>query len=137
MKNFTQRILYGILIIIITSNLSVAQTVVKGVVRDAISKEPLQSVSVFVEEGRGVTTKEDGSFVYSTNAAIKTIRFSYVGFKTISKAVIPNQEQTIDVELVVTGALHNVTVKSKRGIKGYNKNVKAMAAQWPVPNNFF
>jgi len=32
---------------------------------------------------------------------IKAIRFSYVGYKAIFKGVVPNQEQTIDVELVV------------------------------------
>lgn len=126
MKNFTNRILYGLLIIIITGNFSFAQTVVKGVVRDAVSKEPLQSVSVYVENGKGVTTKEDGSYVYATmNAAVKTIKFSYVGFKTISKAILPNGEQTINVELSIADGKNTVTVKSKRG-KYSNKNNPAV-----------
>jgi hypothetical protein len=59
-----------------------------------VPKEPLQSVSVYIQDGRGVTTKEDGSYVYATNnTAIKTIKFSYVGYKTLSKNIAPNQEQ--------------------------------------------
>jgi hypothetical protein len=126
MKNFTNGILYGLLIIIITGNYSFSQTVVKGIVRDAVSKEPLQSVSVYVQDGKGVTTKEDGSYVYTTtNSAAKTLKFSYVGYQTISKTIVPNQEQTIDVELVVGDLKNNVTVKSKRG-KYSNKNNPAV-----------
>ena len=79
MKNFTNAILYGLIMIITTGSFSYAQTVVKGVVRDAVSKEPLQLVSVYVQDGKGVTTKEDGSYVYATNnSATKSIEFSYV-----------------------------------------------------------
>lgn len=105
MKNFTNAILYDLIIIITTGSFSNAQTIVKGVVRDAASKEPLQSVSVYVQDGKGVTTKEDGTYLYATmNSAAKSIKFSYVGYKTISKNITPNQEQTIDVELVVGDA---------------------------------
>ncbi|GEO09125.1 DUF5686 and carboxypeptidase-like regulatory domain-containing protein [Segetibacter aerophilus] len=126
MKNFTQAILYGLIIIITTGSVSYSQTIVKGVVRDAVSKEPLQSVSVYVQDGKGVTTKEDGSYIYATNnSAAKSIKFSYVGYKTITKAIVPNQEQTLDVELAVTDAKNSVTVKSKRG-KYSNKNNPAV-----------
>jgi hypothetical protein len=126
MKNFTNAILYGLITIITMGSFSYSQTIVKGVVRDAVSKEPLQSVSVYVQDGKGVTTKEDGSYVYATmNAASKSIKFSYVGYKTISKAITPNQEQTIDVELAVSDVKNNVTVKSKRG-KYSNKNNPAV-----------
>src|SRR5437868_7579922 len=126
MRNFTNAFLYGLIMIITTGSLSYSQTIVRGVVRDAVSKEPLQSVNVYVQEGKGVTTKEDGSFVYATmNAGTKNIKFSYVGYKTFSKAIIPNQEQTLDVELAVSDAKNNVTVKSKRG-KYSNRNNPAV-----------
>ena len=60
MKYFTGKILITLLLLISAAS-SYAQTVVRGVVRDAVSKEPLQSVSVYVKGGKGVTTKEDGS----------------------------------------------------------------------------
>ncbi len=126
MKNFTKSILYSLLLVIITGSVLHAQTIVKGVVRDAITKEPLQLVSVYVQDGKGVATKEDGSYVYATmNTAAKSIKFSYVGYKTLSKTIVPNQEQTIDVELAVSDAKNNVTVKSKRG-KYSNRNNPAV-----------
>src|SRR3954447_15817363 len=116
MKNFTQRILFSIILLTVTANLSYSQTIVKGIVRDAVSKAPLQSVSVYVQGGKGVMTKEDGSYEFITvNSGTKALKFSFVGFKTISKQIIPNKEQTIDVELPVGDTSNNVTVKSKRG----------------------
>jgi hypothetical protein len=126
MKKFINAILYGLTIIIITSGSVQAQTVVRGFVRDAVSKEPLQSVSVYVQDGKGVTTKDDGSYTYATmNPTAKNIKFSYVGYKTVSKTIIPNREQTMDVELVFSDAKNNVIVKSKRG-KYSNKNNPAV-----------
>src|SRR5690349_6245682 len=102
MKYFLNAIFYGLLLILTTGSYSYSQTIVKGVVRDAISKERLQSVSVYIQGGEGVTTKEDGSYVYSTNnTTVKAIQFSYVGYETISKNITPNQEQVVDVELAV------------------------------------
>src|SRR6478735_10031551 len=97
MKIFTQKILFSVILLTATANLSYSQTIVKGIVRDAVSKAPLQSVSVYVQGGKGIMTKEDGSYQFvTTNSGTKNLKFSYVGFKTISKQIIPNQEQTID-----------------------------------------
>jgi len=126
MKNFTKPILYSLLILITTGSFSYSQTIIKGVVRDAVSKEPLPFVTVSVREGKGVTTKQDGSYLYSTyNTEVKTIRFSYVSYKTETRNVVVNKEQVIDVDLVVLDAKNTVTVKSKRG-KYSNKNNPAV-----------
>ena len=126
MKNFTNAILYGIILILTNCSFSYSQTLVKGIVRDGVSKEPLQLVSVYVQDGKGVTTKEDGTYMYVTNNTLaKSIKFSYVGYKTISKAITPNHEQTIDVDLSVSDVKNNVTVKSKRG-KYSNRNNPAV-----------
>jgi hypothetical protein len=39
-----------------------AQTVVKGVVRDAVTQLPIQAVSVVFKGGKGVATGADGSY---------------------------------------------------------------------------
>jgi len=127
MKNFTNAIFYGLLLILTTSGFSYSQTIVKGVVRDAISKQPLQSVSVYVQDGKGVTTKEDGSYAYSTyKTSVKTVSFSYVGYKTISKTIALNQEQTVDVDLEIADEKNMVTVKSSKRGKYSNKNNPAV-----------
>jgi hypothetical protein len=116
-----------IFILLITSTAGIyAQTVIRGVVRDAASKQPLQSVSVYAEGGKGVATREDGSYIFATNnAATKSIKFSYIGYKAISTPVTPDKEQTIDVELVQEDATNNVVIKAKRG-KYSNKNNPAV-----------
>jgi hypothetical protein len=125
MKNFTNTILIFFLLLINMAG-AVAQTVVKGIVRDAATKLPLQSVSVYVTEGKGVATKEDGSFSFATtNTNIKTLKFSYIGYKAISSSIIPNQLQNINVELVPEDATNNVVIKAKRG-KYSNKNNPAV-----------
>ena len=126
MSSFTRNILYSLVLLLMIGNTADAQTIVKGIVRDAITKQPLQSVSVYVQNGKGVMTKEDGSYTFTTvNSSTKNILFSYVGFKTTSKAIVPNREQTIDVDLALGDTANNVTVQSKRG-KYSNKNNPAV-----------
>ena len=44
-----------------------AQTVVKGIVRDAQTRSPLAFVSVYFKGSKGVVSGEDGSYTISTN----------------------------------------------------------------------
>jgi len=105
---------------------SFAQTIVKGTVRDGVSKDPLQSVSVVFKDGKGVTTEADGTFTLSTNNtnAIQ-IEVSYVGYQTLMRTIAPNKTQVIDIDLTVADSKNTVIVKSKRG-KYSNKNNPAV-----------
>ena len=126
MKSFTNAVLRGLLITLITASFSHAQTTVKGIVHDAATKEPLQSVSVWVQDGKGVITKQDGSYTFTTtNLGRKKINFSYVGYKSVSREIIPGREQTINAELVLADAYNSVTVRYKRGSYS-NKNNPAV-----------
>ncbi|HEX8461013.1 MAG TPA: DUF5686 family protein, partial [Segetibacter sp.] len=123
MKNKTGLMLFMLL----GSFLAVqAQTVVKGVVRDAATHEVLQSVSVYFKGGKGITTGTDGSYTLnSVNFKLNTVQFSYVGYKTASKTITPNTEQVVDVELTVAEG-QNVVVKSNKRSKYSNKNNPAV-----------
>lgn len=126
MKKIIHAILYGLFLIFATGSFSYAQTIVKGVVRDAATKEPLPLVSVWVQGARGVTTKEDGTYLYTTsNASVGNLQFSSAGYKTTSKTIVPNREQIINVELTASNVLSDVVVKAKRG-KYSNKNNPAV-----------
>src|SRR5882724_11442153 len=64
---------------------SLAQTrTINGVVRDAISKQPLASVSVAIKNasGGGVTTDSLGYFAIESNKMPTQLLFSIIGFKT-------------------------------------------------------
>src|SRR4051794_9251756 len=79
---------------------SYSQTIVKGVIKDAITQQPLQFVSVYFKGGKGVTSTADGSYTLSTNnEKLTAVQFSYVGYKTITKTVFPGREQEINIEL--------------------------------------
>ena len=103
-----------------------AQTVVKGFVKDAITKRPMAFVSVVFNNGKGVSTGEDGSYSIETkNTKLNTLIFSYVGYTTIKREVKPTIEQSLDIELEMGSSLKEVVVKRGRG-KYRNRNNPAV-----------
>lgn len=104
-----------------------AQTVIKGVIRDDATKQPLQSVSVYFKGGKGVASGSDGSYNLSTNnTRLTTVQYSYVGYKTVTRTIAPNKDQTIDVYLEVSDVKSNVVVKTNKRGKYSNKNNPAV-----------
>ncbi|HEX8677039.1 MAG TPA: DUF5686 family protein [Segetibacter sp.] len=105
---------------------SFAENTIKGIVRDAATQKPLQSVSIYFKGGKGVISAADGSYSlinYSSKKAV--LNFSYVGYKTVSKTVLPNTDETIEVALQVAEG-SEVTVKTKKRSKYSNKNNPAV-----------
>jgi hypothetical protein len=106
---------------------SYAQTTVKGVIKDAATQQPLQSVSVYFKGGKGVASAPDGSYTLSTNnTRINSIQYSYVGYKTVTKTITPNKEQNIDIFLELADVKNNVVVKTNKRGKYSNKNNPAV-----------
>lgn len=104
----------------------VTETVVKGFVRDAITKQPMAFVTVMFKDGKGVTTGDDGSYSIETrNRKFNTIIFSYVGYLKATKQIIPETEQSLNIDLEMTASLKEVVVKRGRG-KYRNKNNPAV-----------
>lgn len=59
-----------------------AQTSYRGVVKDSITKAPLAFVNIVINESfLGTTTDIDGKFEIRTNKELKTLKFSYLGYK--------------------------------------------------------
>jgi hypothetical protein len=103
-----------------------SQTAIHGIVRDATTQQPLQSVSIYFKGGRGVTSAADGSYSLTDISNKSTVVvFSYVGYKAISKTVAPNKEQTLDAALQVAEG-NNVTVKTNKRGKYSNRNNPAV-----------
>lgn len=117
----------SVLLLMVVTITSFAQTVVKGVVRDANTMQPIQAVSVYFKGGKGVSTAADGSYTITTvNPRNTVLQFSYVGYKAVSKTITPDKEQIVDVELVVADSKRNVVVKTSRRGKYSNKNNPAV-----------
>ena len=103
-----------------------AQTVVKGIVRDAQTHAPLAFVSVYFKGSKGVISGEDGSYSISTvNPKNTTLEFSFNGYKVLRKKIETGIMQHLDVNLEVA-EMASVTVNSRRRSKYSNRNNPAV-----------
>ena len=76
------------------------QTIVRGVVTDAKTGEPLPFVSVILEgptEGRN--TDFNGQYHMETNAPGTKLKFVLVGYQTVTKDIVQGQSQIISVKM--------------------------------------
>ncbi len=107
---------------------SMAQTLVRGVVTDVQTKETLPYVSITVPGTTiGAKTDLNGKFVMSLPATVTKITFSYVGYSSVSRTIVPGKEQTVNVQLRGEGSvLKEVVIKSGRRKKYRNKNNPAV-----------
>ncbi|MFP5039863.1 DUF5686 family protein [Parasediminibacterium sp. JCM 36343] len=116
-----------ILIVLLSSQFLKAQTVVKGLVRDAQSGKPLPYVSVYFKGSKGVVSDENGNYYLQTaNPKVSTIEFSCVGYKTVDKPVLVGQLQVLNIDLQLNQALKEVVVTSNKKPKYRNKNNPAV-----------
>ncbi|CAN5711662.1 DUF5686 and carboxypeptidase-like regulatory domain-containing protein [soil metagenome] len=103
-------------------------TIVRGIVRDAATKLPLQNATVAFPAGRGSITDGMGRYLLQTQRNFTQIIVTYVGYKRDTINIKKDAEQEINIELEVdtTAALENVVIKKNRH-KGYsNKNNPAV-----------
>jgi len=105
---------YGLLIMLLLfSNMAMAQFTVNGTVRDSKTGEPLVGANIFHQESQsGTTTDLDGNFSLDLPGESATLRVSFVGYVTKSIEVSSSTTDLIidlnpDVanleEVVVTG----------------------------------
>ncbi len=73
---------------------------INGYVRDSVNGEAMIGASVFVQElNSGISTNEYGFYSITIPAADYVLKFSYVGYSVISKAVVLDKNIRLDVEL--------------------------------------
>lgn len=112
-----------------------AQTVVKGIVRDAQTHAPLAFVSVYFKGSKGVVSGEDGSYsISTTNPKNTTLEFSFNGYKVLRKKVEVGTTQDLDVNLEVA-EMASVTVNSRKRTKYRNKDNPAVELIRKVVDN--
>ena len=103
------------------------KTIIKGIVTDANTGEPLPFVSVFLKGTTvGTLTDKEGKYSIETNVPAKVIGFSFIGFETEIRDIIPGKVQTLNIRLAVSLiTLDEVVVSPKR--RNYsNKNNPAV-----------
>lgn len=94
----------GLLILFLTPlTLLAQQTKVSGVVKDAVTEEPLPFVKVQFKDSKiGVLTDSVGFYSIETYYATDSLRFTLTGYISQTFAVKRDKEHAIDVELAMT-----------------------------------
>jgi hypothetical protein len=103
------------------------KTLIKGLVLDELTGDPLPYVSVFLQGTTvGTTTDLSGKFRIETNEQAGTIVFSFIGYQQEYRSLSDDSEQTFIVNLILSPiSIDEVVVKPKR--KNYsNKNNPAV-----------
>jgi hypothetical protein len=118
-----------ILLVVLTlfsTYLSEAQTIIKGVIKDATTQQPLPFVSIYFKGAKGVVSGEDGTYYLSTsNNKLTAVQFSYGGYKVVSKNIIPDKETELNINLEQQ-ALAEVIIKTNKRAKYRNKDNPAV-----------
>jgi hypothetical protein len=104
------------------------QTVVRGVVTDSDTKEPLPFVNiVFKGTTIGSTTDVNGHYTITTHTTNEDLQFSFLGFKTVIRKVKIGETQDINVRLTSDAqVLQEVTVTTQGRERYRNKNNPAV-----------
>ena len=94
----------------------IAPTVVKGVVRDSLTRDPLPFVAIFLRgSDRGIMTDENGKFSITTSVNFISLEVSTMGYTTKNVFVNKGEANNITIDLVPTGvALKELVVKPKK-----------------------
>ncbi len=100
------RILLLLLLLSTVSPISWSQkTKVFGTVKDGLSGEILPFVKVrFLNSKIGTTTDSIGNYELDTYYATDTLLFYYIGYITVKKFIVKDQEQRLDIALPVAKA---------------------------------
>jgi len=111
-------------------NFCFSQTTIEGQVYDINTKEPLESVSIYIKNTHyGTVTNSEGKYKFTFKAEIPDITFSYLGYKTmiINSSEIPNEiflseHENILEEVLITNnsvsrILKDVLKSTKKALK--------------------
>ncbi|RDC62285.1 DUF5686 and carboxypeptidase-like regulatory domain-containing protein [Adhaeribacter pallidiroseus] len=105
---------------------STTPTVIRGTLKDAQTQELLIGVSVYFPDTQiGTVTDVEGKYLLKANQVFTQVRFSYVGYKTITRSINPGQTQELNLTLENDSQqLTEVLIKGKRRYR--NKNNPAV-----------
>jgi outer membrane receptor protein involved in Fe transport len=93
---------------------SAQTTLLKGVVRDSLSREPLIGVNVTYAPGKGAATNVDGAYAIPVEPGTYTITFSFVGYTTSTRTItVPMANSlTLDAQMVPSARQLDMVVVS-------------------------
>lgn len=116
-----------LLLFLLLSPWAIAQTIVKGIVKDGVSGKPMPFVSVAIKgTTTGSSSDVNGYYELQTSESANKIVFTFVGYLTETRTIAIGQTQTIDVTLKEDSkTLDEIVIKPKKE-KYRNKNNPAV-----------
>lgn len=100
--------------------LSLAQGVVKGVILDSDSNEPVIGATIFNQDSKtGAVSNLDGSFSLKVDQSSASLEISYIGYRSISKKINVSRETNLGTLLMESDAigLGDVTVTASVAVR--------------------
>lgn len=127
LRIYSTVILITLTFIIGSSTVNAQNTVVNGIVRDAVTKKPIHFASVFFKEGRGKSTDSAGRFSLEAFESYSQIVVSFVGYKQQTLNIMAGTVQDLEIDLQPEGAkLADVVINGKNQPRYRNKNNPAV-----------
>ncbi len=89
---------------------------IKGIVTDSITGEPLPYVAVILKGTTiGATTDLDGAFTLSSSSKVRTLQVSYLGYTEKELKFVPGKAEHLKIQLAPTSInLSEVIIKPER-----------------------
>ncbi|MEJ0056681.1 MAG: carboxypeptidase-like regulatory domain-containing protein [Bacteroidota bacterium] len=123
------RLLQIFLILILSGGafVTMAQTtVITGRITDQETKQPIPFANIYVEGSStgGVSDLQGNYSIQTSRTDIKELKFSYTGYKTVTRKIVIGEQQQINVRLAVDATLlQEIEVKSGKVRERYsNRN---------------
>lgn len=93
-----------------------AQNLIRGIVSDSLSGEPLPAASVVLKgTSKGMKTDMEGEFFFSADIDDAILQVSFVGYDTKEVAIHKGETTGLEIELLPTGVeLSEVVIKPKK-----------------------
>lgn len=117
-------------ILLVFINFCFSQTTIEGKVYDINTKEPLESVSIYIENTHyGTVTNSEGKYQFTFKAETPIITFSYLGYETksipsleIPKQLFLSEHENVLEEVLITNnkvgdILKDVLKTTKKALK--------------------
>lgn len=124
---------FFLLVVLFVSTIGLhAQTIVKGVVLDAETQQPLIGVNIKTsgfKEDQGTVTDINGQYELGLNDGTQTMTFSYIGYETLTKDIVGDGSMmTLDVQMKPGAELGVVVVTDGK----YERNLENSAVSIDV-----
>lgn len=103
-------------------------TIISGNIVDAKSKESMPAVTItLVGTTIGTSADNNGHYTIRGNGEFSKVKFSFIGYRSVIKEVVPGQSQVVNISMTEDeNLLKEVVVRSGKKIKYRNKGNPAV-----------